>query len=59
MISWEEKFGAFSMSEKPVGLYKLKWNGINNSGQNVSSGIYILRMTAGKFSKSYKLMLMK
>ena len=50
---------SFFNSDKPVGLYKLKWNGINNSGQNVSSGIYILRMTAGKFSKSYKLMLMK
>lgn len=45
--------------EKPAGIYKILWNGKNNFGNSVSSGIYILRLFAGKHSKSYKMMLMK
>jgi spore coat protein CotH len=45
--------------EKPAGAYDLRWDGKNNSGQKVSSGIYLLKMTAGKYSKSYKIMLLK
>jgi hypothetical protein len=45
--------------EKTAGTYKLKWNGVNSFGQKISSGIYILRMSAGKYTKSFKMMLMK
>jgi hypothetical protein len=45
--------------EKSAGTYKLKWNGVNNFGQKISSGIYILQMSAGNYTKSFKMMLMK
>jgi hypothetical protein len=45
--------------EKLSGTYKIQWHGINNFGSRVSSGIYILRLSAGKYIKNYKLMLMK
>jgi spore coat protein CotH len=46
-------------SEKSAGTYTLKWNGVNNFGQKISSGIYILRMSAGNYKKTFKMMLMK
>jgi len=46
-------------SEKSAGTYKLKWNGVNNFGQKISSGIYILQISAGNYTKSFKMMLMK
>jgi len=46
-------------SEKTAGTYKLKWDGVNSLGQKVSSGIYLLRMSAGKCTQSFKMMLMK
>lgn len=48
-----------SDSEKPAGTYKIQWDGSNSFGMKVSSGIYILRLTAGKHSKTHKLMLLK
>jgi flagellar hook assembly protein FlgD len=48
-----------SLSEREAGTYKLEWSGINNAGIKVSSGIYILNFSAGEFSKSFKMMLMK
>ncbi len=49
----------FNEGEKPAGTYTINWNGQNDFGINVSSGIYILRLFAGKNSKSYKMILMK
>jgi len=48
-----------SISEQTAGTYKLMWNGINSTGTQVSSGIYIINFSAGKLSKSFKMMLMK
>lgn len=42
-----------------AGAYKVVWNGINNSGARVSSGVYLYRMTAGKFVEVKKLLLLK
>ncbi|MBI3193371.1 MAG: T9SS type A sorting domain-containing protein [Ignavibacteriae bacterium] len=46
-----------------VGFFEVTWDGTNNSGQPVSSGIYTYRLTAndGKetFVQSYKMILMK
>ena len=39
---------------KPAGYYTVEFN-----GSNLPSGVYIYRLTAGKFSSSKKLMLMK
>jgi spore coat protein H len=45
--------------EKPAGTYKILWSGKNNFGNSVSSGIYILNLSADKLTKSYKLLLIK
>ena len=50
---------SFFENEKHAGIYKLQWNGVNNFGQKISSGIYILRMSAGKYSNSFKMMFLK
>ncbi len=42
-----------------AGTYEYKWDGRNNLGQKVSSGIYIARMTTGDFMQSIKLNMVK
>jgi len=42
-----------------AGNHKVVWNGKNDSGQSVSSGVYFYRMTTNKYSKTAKMILMK
>ena len=42
-----------------AGTYELKWNGNNNLGQNVASGVYIARLTTGNYIHSIKMNLVK
>ena len=46
-------------SEHQPGYYSIQWNGDNNYGHSVASGIYIYRVTAGQYAKSMKMMLLK
>lgn len=39
--------------------YKIVWNGRNDTGNPVASGIYILKFEAGEFQRTYKLILTK
>ncbi|QQS35326.1 MAG: T9SS type A sorting domain-containing protein [Ignavibacteriales bacterium] len=41
------------------GTYKVQWDGLNNSGQQISSGSYIYRMTAGEFVQTKKMIMLK
>ena len=41
------------------GTYSSIWDGTNNSGSSVSSGMYIYRMISNDFSKTHRLTLMK
>jgi FlgD Ig-like domain/Beta-propeller repeat len=43
----------------PPGTYTAQWNGTDNAGLRVSSGIYIYRMVAGNFIESRKMVLIK
>lgn len=45
--------------EKTPGNYKVIWDGKDNSGKEVGSGIYFYQLKAGEFSESRKLVLLK
>ncbi|MCK4858436.1 MAG: T9SS type A sorting domain-containing protein [candidate division Zixibacteria bacterium] len=42
-----------------AGRHQVGWDGTDASGRSVSSGIYFYRMTAGEFSDTRKMMLLK
>jgi len=44
---------------KNAGTFNVQWNGDNNSGQKVTSGIYIFRVTAGNNAATMKMILLK
>ena len=41
------------------GRYSSEWNGVDDNGRNVTSGIYFYRMTAVGFSETKRMVLMK
>ncbi len=41
------------------GRYSITWNGTDESGRGVASGVYLYRITAGTFVESKKMMLLK
>ena len=43
----------------PAGNHYLTWNGTDNNGDTVSSGIYYYRMKSGKYSSTRKMIMMK
>ncbi len=43
----------------PAGRHQLEWNGADNTGSPVSSGIYYYRMRSGKYSATRKMVMMK
>ena len=44
---------------KSSGAYEVIWDGRDSQGEQVSSGVYFYRMTAGNFSESRKMVLVK
>jgi flagellar hook assembly protein FlgD len=45
--------------EKVSGRYAVDWDGRNNDGTPVSSGVYFYRMTAGSFADTRRMVLLK
>ncbi len=45
--------------EKPAGQYQVIWNGLDNNGKSVSSGIYFYKIKTEDFSSSKKMLLLK
>ncbi|MEL6822778.1 MAG: FlgD immunoglobulin-like domain containing protein, partial [Calditrichota bacterium] len=43
----------------PAGEYETVWNGLNNAGKQVSSGLYFYRLEAEGFNQTRKMMLLK
>jgi hypothetical protein len=46
-------------SEQNTGIYNIQWNGDNNYGSKVSSGIYLYKIEAGNFMMTKKMILLK
>jgi len=46
-------------SEQPPGHYEVQWNGMNDSGYLVSTGMYFCRLEAGAYSKTIKMIYIK
>lgn len=46
-------------TEQPAGRYTARWNGLNNRGLKVASGVYFYRIQAGDFSRIHKMLLLK
>lgn len=42
-----------------AGLKRVEWDGLDNSGNSVASGVYFYRMTSDSFSETKKMMLLK
>jgi flagellar hook assembly protein FlgD len=45
--------------EKPPGTYQVHWNGRDDMGTKVPSGVYLYRITAGDFISTRKMVMMK
>jgi flagellar hook assembly protein FlgD len=43
----------------PAGKHQVVWNGTDDNGSAVSSGLYFFRMKTGKYSSTRKMVLMK
>jgi hypothetical protein len=46
-------------AERSMGMYAAEWNGKDEAGRDVSSGLYFCRLTVGKEVLTKKLMLLK
>ncbi|MGD9898676.1 MAG: choice-of-anchor D domain-containing protein [Calditrichaceae bacterium] len=44
---------------KEAGYHKIIWDGSNNTGQKVASGIYFLHLKSGQYSKTIKMILQR
>ncbi len=54
-----QKIRTLTSQDWNAGTHHLVWNGKNENGQVVGSGVYFYRMTAGKYSATQKVVLMK
>ena len=54
-----QKIKTFELGEINAGRYRIQWDGRNNNGSVVSSGVYIYRFESQKFTLAKKLLLLK
>jgi flagellar hook assembly protein FlgD len=52
------------LGQKPAGVYDTKnlaayWDGRNDAGERVSSGLYFYKLTAGQFTQVKRMVILK
>jgi len=45
--------------QQKADVYRIIWDGSNDAGENVASGMYFYKLVAGKYNKTFKMMLLK
>ena len=54
-----QKINTIFDGQAEAGLNSVNWDGTNNSGETVASGIYFYRLTADNYSDTKKMTLLK
>jgi flagellar hook assembly protein FlgD len=54
-----QKVSTLVDSEKNAGTHSVSWNGRDNDGKKLGSGVYFYTMTSGNFTSTKKLVLLK
>ncbi len=54
-----EKIRTLVQERQPAGYYSVKWEGLNDAGNLVTSGAYVYRLRAGNFVQVKKMILMR
>lgn len=49
----------WSASSLPAGSYRYEWDGTNENGSEVASGVYLYRLQYGNFARTKKMLLLK
>ena len=54
-----QKVSTLVNSKQSVGQYSVKWHGKDDSGNHLSSGVYLYRLQAGSFVQSHQMLLVR
>jgi len=54
-----QKVRTLLQARQPAGRYQVKWDGRDDAGREVGSGIYIYQLKAGQYSISKKMILIR
>ncbi|MCK4420685.1 T9SS type A sorting domain-containing protein [candidate division WOR-3 bacterium] len=54
-----QKIATFVDEYKNAGCYRVRWDGTDNTGRKLSSGIYFIHLKAGKYTETKKVCLIK
>jgi flagellar hook assembly protein FlgD len=58
-LSGKEVKTLLNSQGRTIGRHEVVWNGINNAGKEVSSGVYIYSLSTKDFTQSKKLLYLK
>ena len=61
---WTRWFGHWHSGHQPAGMYQTRsraahWDGKNEFGESVASGVYFYTLTAGDFTATRKMLIRK
>lgn len=54
-----QKVNSLTNNQFPAGEHSLSWNGTDDNGNQLASGIYFYKLTANEFSQSKKMVMLK